>query len=490
MSRHTLFQRIHLVLCLFMLLLPLSATARVETPKASEQKHRQLELSPKPWFGDFEGMLQRRVIRVAVPYSRSLYSVDKGHERGLTAAAIRDFELYLNKKYKKQLKRRPFTVYAIPVTRDKLIETVTSGKADVAAGNLTITEERKQLVDFVELPVGQVNEILITGNGIAAPATVEQLSGQTVHVRSSSSYYESLKELNNRLAAAGKPAVTLTLLPEALEDEDILEMLNAGMLQRAVMDNWKARLWKQVLPDISIHEQLILRADSRIGWAIRKQSPGFQLEIRSFLNQPQQKNMPLQYYRQLMQKVKGLKNNAEDRELTRFNQTLALFEKYGQRYRFDPLMLAAQGYQESRLNQNARSHVGAIGIMQIMPSTGAAMRVGNIRVTEPNIHAGTKYLDHLLDRYLNDASFDELNRTLFSFAAYNAGPGNIAKIRREAAKRGLDPNIWFNNVEIVAAERIGSETTTYVRNVFKYYVAYKLVDDREKEKQKAKEQTQ
>jgi len=266
-------------------------------------------------------------------------------------------------------------------------------------------------------------------------------------------------------------------------------MLNAGMLQRAVMDNWKARLWKQVLPDISIHEQLILRADSRIGWAIRKQSPGFQLEIRSFLNQPQQKNMPLQYYRQLMQKVKGLKNNAEDRELIRFNQTLALFEKYGQRYRFDPLMLAAQGYQESRLNQDARSHVGAIGIMQIMPSTGAAMRVGNIRVTEPNIHAGTKYLDHLLDRYLNDASFDELNRTLFSFAAYNAGPGNIAKIRREAAKRGLDPNIWFNNVEIVAAERIGSETTTYVRNVFKYYVAYKLVDDREKEKQKAKEQT-
>jgi membrane-bound lytic murein transglycosylase MltF len=488
MSRHNMLW-IHLVLCICMMPLLCSAATLAEVPKANHQKQRQLKLSPQPWFGDFDGMLQRRVIRVAVPHSRSLYFVDKGQERGITASAIRDFELSLNKKFKKQLKRRPLTIYAIPVTRDKLIEAVTSGKADIAAGNLTITDERKQLVDFVELQTGQVNEILVTGKDTAAPTSVEELSGQTVHVRSSSSYYESLKELNKRLVASGKPVITLTLLPDALEDEDILEMLNVGIIHRAIMDNWKAGLWKPLLPNIGVHEQLILRAGSHIGWAIRKQSPGLQHEIESFLSQPQKKNLHVQLYRQLMQKVKGLKNNAEDRELSRFNQMLTLFDKYGQRYRFDPLMLAAQGYQESRLNQNARSHVGAIGIMQVMPRTGAEMRVGNIRVTEPNIHAGAKYLDQLLERYLKDASFDDLNRALFSFAAYNAGPGNIARIRKEAAKQGFDPDIWFNNVELVAAERIGSETTTYVRNVFKYYVAYKMADERQKEKQKAKDQT-
>src|SRR6185295_17756546 len=126
------------------------------------------------------------------------------------------------------------------------------------------------------------------------------------------------------------------------------------------------------------------------------------------------------------------------------------------------------------LNQNAKSAVGAIGVMQLMPATGAEMKVGDIRLTESNIHAGTKYMDQLMTRYFPDANFSEGNRPLFAFASYNCGPGNIAKMRREAAKRGLDPDKWFNNVEIVTAEKIGIETTTYVRNIYKYYVAYRL----------------
>jgi membrane-bound lytic murein transglycosylase MltF len=151
-------------------------------------------------------------------------------------------------------------------------------------------------------------------------------------------------------------------------------------------------------------------------------------------------------------------------------------------------MLAAQGYQESQLNQNARSHVGAIGIMQLMPATGEQMKVGDITVTESNIHAGTKYMDTLMTKYFPDASFSEGNRPLFAFAAYNAGPGNVAKVRKEAARRGLDPDKWFNNVEIVVSEKIGTETTTYVRNIYKYYVAYRLTLDAQAAAQKAREQ--
>jgi membrane-bound lytic murein transglycosylase MltF len=84
-------------------------------------------------------------------------------------------------------------------------------------------------------------------------------------------------------------------------------------------------------------------------------------------------------------------------------------------------------------------------------------------------------MDWLISKYFKDAAFSDTDRPLFAFASYNAGPGSIARMRREAAKRGLDPNRWFNHVEIVASERIGMETTTYVRNIYKYYASYRLI---------------
>jgi membrane-bound lytic murein transglycosylase MltF len=179
--------------------------------------------------------------------------------------------------------------------------------------------------------------------------------------------------------------------------------------------------------------------------------------------------------KQQMARVKQFRNNAADAEFVKFSETLKLFEKYGAKYGFDPVMLAAQGYQESQLNQNAKSHVGAIGVMQIMPATGKELGVGDISQIEPNIHGGAKYMDKLMTQYFKDAKFTEANRPLFAFASYNAGPGNVSKLRKEAEKRGLDPDKWFNNVELVTAEKIGMETTTYVRNIYKYYVSYTLM---------------
>jgi len=141
----------------------------------------------------------------------------------------------------------------------------------------------------------------------------------------------------------------------------------------------------------------------------------------------------------------------------------------------DFLLMAAQGFQESRLNHNARSRVGAIGIMQVMPATGRELKVGDITKLEPNIHAGIKYMRTLRDRYFADEPMDDLNKGLFTFAAYNAGPGRVRQLRRIAEERGLNPNVWFGNVEQIASERIGRETVTYVANIFKYYVAYRLV---------------
>jgi len=222
---------------------------------------------------------------------------------------------------------------------------------------------------------------------------------------------------------------------------------------------------------------------------IRKGSPKLETEILDFHKSYLKKQGVAAYrLKQYMSRVKQMKNSMGKSELKRFEETLVLFQKYGEKYNFDPLMLAAQGYQESELNQKAKSHMGAIGVMQVMPATGKELKVGDVHSIEPNIHAGVKYMDKLMTKYFPDANFMGNNRTLFAFACYNCGPGNVSKMRKEAAKRGFDPDIWFNNVEIVTAEKIGMETTTYVRNIFKYYVAYKLQIDAMDAARKAREQ--
>jgi membrane-bound lytic murein transglycosylase MltF len=430
-----------------------------------------------PAMGDLDRMIEDRVIRVSAPYSRTLYFNDKGRERGLSADFVRDFERYLNQKYRKQLGKRPITVVIRPTTRDVLLKDVAEGLADIAVGNLTVTEERLRLVDFVAPDsLKPVTELVITGPKSPPVATVEDLAGRSVHVRKSSSYHDSLVALNGRLAQAGKPPATLVLVPDALEDEDMMEMLNAGLFEAIVVDDWKARMWAQVLPRIKVNDGAVVREGGKIGWAVRKGSPKLSAELAEFYTSFVRKQgvyaaRMKEYYR----RVKQLRNPTESSEQKRFDDTIALFRKYGKQYHFDPLMLAAQGYQESRLDQSAKSHVGAIGIMQIMPATGAELKVGNIRIAEPNVHAGAKYMDQLMTKYLGDAHLDDTNRTLFAFACYNAGPGNVRRMRKEAARRGLDPDQWFNNVELVTAEKIGAETTTYVRNIYKYYVAYTLM---------------
>jgi len=458
---------------------------------AEPPKLRQLTIANKAWTGDFDKMLERRMIRVYAPFSRSLYFNDKGRERGIAVELVRDWERYLNIKYAKQLGKRPLTVYIAPATRDKLLPYLNDGLADVAIGNLTVTEERLKEVDFVAGDEGRrtISEVVVTGPKSPALKSVDDLSGKRVHVRKASSYYDSLHKLNERLKGDGKPEIELVLVPDALEDEDLMEMLDAGLIELQIVDDWKAHMWAQALPKLTVRGDLVLRADAKTGWAIRKDSPKLAGEIDDFFRNWAMKQGVADYRMNVyMKKVKELKDPTASAEYKRFQTTLALFEKYGNQYGFDPLMLAAQGYQESQLNQSAKSAVGAIGVMQLMPATGEQMKVGDIRVTESNIHAGTKYMDQLMSKYFPDAPFSEGNRPLFAFASYNCGPGNVSKARNEAQKRGLDPNKWFNNVELVVAEKIGTETTTYVRNIYKYYVAYKLTLDAQAEAEKARMQ--
>jgi membrane-bound lytic murein transglycosylase MltF len=472
-------------LLLAALALSVATTLHAADPRASKVSR----VLTTPRLGDFDAMRERRLVRVLVPPSRTLYFNDKGKERGLTAELVRDFETFLNGKYRKTLRNRPLTVLLIPTARDRLLPDLVAGLGDIAAGNLSATEERLRQVDFIAPPEERsVSELVLTSQRRGAMASVDDLSGATVHVRASSSYHESLEALNHRFQTERKPPAKLVLVPEMLEDEDLMEMLDAGVVDVIVVDDWKANMWAKILPNVVVNANVAVRTGVRIGWAYRKDSPLLLAELNEFYYKYEKQRATIPYrFAQYSKQVKRLQDPTGRNDWKRFQETVTLFEKYGAQYGFDPLMLAAQGFQESKLDQSVRSPVGAIGIMQLMPATGQSMKVGDVTVTEPNIHAGAKYMNTLMTKYFQDAHFDEFNRTLFAFAAYNAGPSRIAKLRAMAPERGLDPNLWFDNVEVIVSEKVGRETTTYVRNIVKYYVSYKLTLQLSEEQRKARE---
>jgi len=440
-----------------------------------ESKDRlPLERIQRKWTGDFGGMVERHMIRALVVYSKTFYFLDGATQRGTSYDALHAFQEHVNKMLGKKVRR--VQVIFIPVARDELLPALAGGRGDLAVANLTITPERKRRVDF-SLPVWSgVKELVVTGPGAPDIKSADDLAGKHVVVRKSSSYYESLVNLNKRLRKSGKRPVRLKLAPEQLEDEDLLEMVNAGLIPIIIVDSHKAKFWARIFKSIDVHEGVAVREGGEIAWAFRKGSPKLKRVVDDFVKGHRKgTQFGNILFRRYLENTSWVARATEDAEMRKFEHALGLFKKYASRYDFDYLMLAALGYQESRLDQSVRSPVGAIGVMQLMPATGKAMKVGDIHQIEPNIHAGTKYMRTILDTYFADTKMDELNRNLFAFAAYNAGPTRVARLREDAKKRGLDPDMWFGSVERVAAEEIGRETVQYVSNIYKYYVAYKLI---------------
>jgi membrane-bound lytic murein transglycosylase MltF len=355
-------------------------------------------------------------------------------------------------------------------------------------GSLMITPERSKVVDFSDPAMKDVSEIVVTGPGGPSIGAVEDLAGKEVFITRFSSFYESVDRLNVELARGGKPPVKVRLAPESLEPEDILEMVNAGIVKLTIADSYIAVFWKQILTNLTLHADVALRTGGAIAWMIRKDSPQLRAELNAgLLRYPEGSWQRTELLARYLKSTKWVKAATAREELPKFERTVELFKKYGDRYDIDHLVLMAQGYQESELNQNARSPAGAIGIMQVMPATGRDMAVGDITQIEPNIHAGVKFLRAMMNEHYASEPMDRLNKGLFTFAAYNAGPGRVAQLRRLAARRGLDPNVWFNNVELMAAEKIGRETVTYVSNIYKYYLAYQMLAEERALRERARQ---
>lgn len=439
------------------------------------QQQPEFELLSRRWTGDLDTMERKRVIRVLTVYGLGRYFLDGPEEKGLTYELFKMFEDFINKRLgRKQLRVH---IVFVPVARDELIPGLMEGRGDIAAAGLTITAERDDLIDFTNPVSRKLSEVLVTGPSAQTIETIEDLAGKKIYVRASSSYRSSLDQLNRRFRQAGKDEIVLQDASELLEDEDLLEMVNAGLLDWAVVDDYKARIWADVFQNLTVREDIVLRDGGQIAVAIRENSPKLMEALNEFLRSHRQGtlhgNILINRY---LKDFDWAKNALDESDYQRFQDVVAVFRTYGEQYGVDYLMVAAQGYQESRLDQSARSRAGAVGIMQLLPSTAQDPNVNipDITSAEPNIHAGVKYLDFIRQRYFSDPEIDRFNQTMFAFAAYNAGPARIRKLRNKAAQQGYNPNLWFDNVEVIAAKEIGHETVQYVANILKYYIAYRL----------------
>jgi membrane-bound lytic murein transglycosylase MltF len=349
----------------------------------------------------------------------------------------------------------------------------------------------RKLVDCSEPTASGINEIAVTGPNSPQLASVDDLAGKEVFVRKTSRYWEHLERLNERFKKEKKAAVVLRAVPEDLGDEDLLQMVNAGLLPTTIVNDWTAKLWGKLLTKMQAHPDVAINTGGAFGWGVRKDSPKLLAAINEFFKTHRQGTA---FGQQLIAQYTGstymLKQAVSEAAMKRFEATAGIFRKYSSQYGMGYLLMMAECFLESGLKQDVKSPVRSVGVMQLMPDTGKEMNVGDIHQEDANIHAGIKYFRSMVEKHYGNEPMDDLNKILFTFAAYNCGPSRMKQLRAEATAKGLNPNIWIDNVEVIAAARVGAETVTYVSNIYKYYVAYKLIAVQEEQRRKTKEAIQ
>ena len=466
------------------------ASTAVAKTKSMKNEQILIQNTIKRFKGDLSGMKKRGYIRVLVSYSKTNFFIERGRIYGLEYELLKQYETYVNKRIKKRTRKIKFVF--LPVYFSRLLPYVKNGLGDIAAAGLTITPQRKKMVAFTLPYLSNINEILVTNKRVKGIKSIYDLSGKTIYVRQKSSYISHLWDVNGKLKSKHKKPIKIKVLPEVIGTEGILEMVNAGALKLTVADSHIATLWARVLPNIKLHKNIIIHKGGKIAWAIRKNNPQLLKSLNAFIKRNKRgTRMGNILFTRYYKNTKWIKNPISPKERKKLEFYRRLFEKYGKRYNFTWYMIAAQAYQESQLNPNKKSPSGAIGIMQVLPKTAADKNINikNIRNVENNIHAGVRYLNLLRTTYFSDKKISPLDRVFFSWAAYNAGPNKINRLRRIAKKRRLNPNRWFYNVEEIASEKIGRETVEYVSNITKYYIAYRLYYEKLEKKEAVKKQT-
>ena len=258
------------------------------------------------------------------------------------------------------------------------------------------------------------------------------------------------------------------LLPATLDDYDLLDMVATGILPMMVMDDYKAKTIDKTFPSLIVRDDIVLRDNATVALALRKGSPKLKALVNEFLSKYRFGTLIPNVLRQRNLGASRWGSMEADDDLFHGREALwKLFVRYGEQYRIDPLILASFAYRESKFDNNACSQVGAVGIMQVMPKTAAdpVVNIPNISSPENNVPAGTKYLAWLRDTFFDDLADTPAEQMHFTMAGYNAGLTRINRLRKEAAARDRDPDVWFEKVEELVAAEVGVEPVVYIANI-------------------------
>ena len=460
-----------------------SAARLSNEPPANTFEHPALQerLVHERWHGDLDHIVDRRILRVLVAPNKLGFYFDGSEIHGALYEFCREFERFLN--HKLHTGNLAIHLVFIPVGRDSLLPKLADGYGDLIA-TMMVTSSQPQYVDFTDPLYDDAKAVIVSGPGDQL-SRIEDLSGREVYYFSNTIPYENLRRLSEDLLRDGKPPIHLTPAAPDLQLEDLLEMVNAGLVPMTVAEDRIAQYWAKVLPNLKIHSHIVVAA-SPLAWAVQENTPQLKFVVDEFIRDHKigtlYGNTVTAKY---LSRIKWVKDAIAGEDLARFEEMVRLFHTYGNKYYFPYLLLAAQGYQESGLNPGLRSKAGAVGVMQIEPSIAAAdpIDITGIEKIDRNIEAGAKYLRYLVSHYYANEPMDQITKGLFALASYDAGPNKIEKLRALAAAEGYDPNLWFNNVEFVAAREIGAETPNYVGNIYKYYLAYKMTTEQDARRQ-------
>jgi membrane-bound lytic murein transglycosylase MltF len=398
-------------------------------------------------------MVKKRNVRALVILNPIGFFYDKGQPRGVMYEAMEELQKFVNQKLKTG--KLDVKVTFLPMRVDQIEAALTEGVGDLIASGIVVTPDREQRVAFSTPIQTDVTQIIVTGSSFGPVSTLADLSGKEVYANPLTTYYENLQKVNEDLEKAGKTPIVIKAADKNLMDDDLVQMVNAGLVPATVTTKQRAALWSQVLDHIQPHPDLVIASGGQLAWVMRKDNPQFKQLVDEFVqSHAVGTSFGSTLLRRYLQNTKWVKDSTSAEEMKKFQANLDLFQKYAGEYSFDYLMIAAQGYQESLLDQSKKNPSGAVGIMQVIPKNAAAppISIPDVGTPDGNIHAGVKMLRNMEDTYLNDPKIDPLNKTLFVFASYNAGPNRIARLRKEATDMGLDPNVWFNNVELVASK--------------------------------------
>ncbi len=435
----------------------------------------------EPYIGNLKTVLEKNYLRVLTSKNSFDYFIHNGRHGGYQYEMVKAFTKHLNEKYRNGNGKLAIRFELLPVRNDQMIPMLLAGKGDIIAARLTKTEQRASQVRFT-IPYRTVDELLIAHRDFPPLNQFEDLSGARIAVRRSTSYYESLLLANTKLLGESLAPIEIETVDERLETEAVLALVAAGRFSLTVADSVVADTAVVIHPELRVVSSIKLREAGKLAWATHPQGVALQKELNAFLPRFRQGsllgNMAVKKYFEHAGQWRLRVGTSEGNRLSAYDE---IIKKYASQYGFDWRLMAALAYQESGFKQSAMNPSGATGMFQIKPETAREpyINIPDIageKNTANNIHAGIKYLAWIKGRYFDNLEeMSEPERIRMSLAAYNAGPRTLLRARTRAREMGLDPNRWFQHVEMALLSMHKTEAVKYVSEINQHYISYVLL---------------